>query len=336
MSRQPTVNIIGTQLDSLRGYGLAVDGGIVADALRQAGFDVAHINSHFYWGEGLKNDIRARAAREFQGFCYRFLRKRFPQRDINIFLERVPHQMFPAARHQVLIPNQEWFHSRWERHLKHFDAVICKTRAAEEIFSKLGCRTCFSSFSSQDKRELSQGPKHREFFMVSGKRTDLADRVIALWSRHPEWPWLTLVGHRISTTTDFPNVRLIRDYVPDDAIRRMQNEHLFHLAVTAAEGFGHKLNEGLSCGAIVLTTDAPPMNEIIRPDRGLLVKWNRSNPKALGTEYHFDETDLERAVERCLKLKAEEIEGLSSRARGWFESNDQFFRETLPKILRDI
>jgi glycosyltransferase involved in cell wall biosynthesis len=336
LNPKPTVNIIGRDLDSLRGYGWAVDGRIVGDALRQAGFDVANINSYFYWGEGLKNDLKARAAREFQGFCYRFLRNRYPQRDINIFLERVPHQMFPAARRQVLIPNQEWFLERWKKHLSRFDAVICKTHAAEEIFSKLGCRTYFSSFSSQDKRVLSPEPKRREFLMMIGRRPGLAEPVIALWARHPDWPRITICGHRISSTADLANVRLIRDYVPDEEILRLQNDHLFHLAVTAAEGFGHKLNEGMSCGAIVITTDAPPMNELIGPDRGLLVKWNRSSPKALGTEYHFDVTDLERVVRQCLALKTEEADSFSRRARGWFESNDRFFKETLPKILLQI
>jgi glycosyltransferase involved in cell wall biosynthesis len=244
--------------------------------------------------------------------------------------------MFPAARRQVLIPNQEWFLSRWEKHLRRFDAVICKTRAAEEIFSRLGCRTSFSSFTSQDRRDPNGGPKRREFLAVLGKRAGIAERLLPLWARHPEWPRLTIVGDRILATTDLPNVRLIRDYVPEDEIARMQNEHLFHLAVTAAEGFGHKHNEGLSCGAVVITTDAPPMNEIVGPDRGLLVKWNRSNPKALGTEYYFDESDLEQTVERCLKLNTDEIEAFSRRARAWFEDNDRFFREALPKILLTI
>ncbi len=332
MNPKPTINIIGRGMDPVHGYGLVVDARIIGSALGEAGFEVFHINSHFYWGEGLFNDLRSRAARELQGLSYRLR----PKRDVNIFLERIPFQMFPAARCQVLVPNQEWFPEKWKKHLQRFDAVVCKTHAAEAIFTKLGCRTYYSSFTSDDKRQALAVPKKREFLMVLGKRTGIAEPILALWARHPEWPCLTLCGHRISDHPHLPNVRLIRDYIPDAEVLRMQNEYDFHLAVTASEGFGHKLNEGMSCGAIVITTDAPPMNELIAPDRGMLVGWNRTNPKALGTEYHFDERELERVINQCLDLKTDEIEAISGRARAWYETNDRFFKVAFPRIVRDV
>ena len=102
------------------------------------------------------------------------------------------------------------------------------------------------------------------------------------------------------------------------------------------QGFGHKINEGLSCGAVVLAPAGPPMNELVRPERGFLVQWNATSPKAPGTEYHFDEADFERTIERCLALTPDEIEAMTTKARAWFEENDRYFRQTLPDLLRNL
>jgi glycosyltransferase involved in cell wall biosynthesis len=178
--------------------------------------------------------------------------------------------------------------------------------------------------------------KKREFLMVLGRRRGVAERVLSIWARHPEWPTLTICGRRLPRDVALSNVRLVHDFISAEELTRLQNEVLFHLAVTKAEGFGHKLNEGFSCGAIVIATDAPPMNEIVAPDRGFLVGWTESHPKALGREYEFDEVSLEKTVTRCLALREEEVARLSANARAWFESNDQFFRRTLPFQLREL
>lgn len=328
----PRINVIGTGSSSVGGYGWAEDGRLVCDVLRKAGFEVQLVHAHFYWGEGLVNDFRARAARELQGLRHRL----FEPKDINVFLERVPHQLFPAARLQVLIPNQEWFTKSWEKHLPRFDAVICKTRAAQRIFATRVTRTYYSSFTSRDRRQPSAGPKRREFLMVLGRRRGLAEKVLPIWARHPEWPLLTVCGRNLPRDVRLPNVRLIHEFMPEPEITRLENETLFHLSPTKAEGFGHKLNEGFSCGAIVIATDAPPMNELVSPDRGFLVEWNESRPKALGTEYEFDPASLEQTLHRCLALDDAEIARLSTNARSWYETNDQFFRRTLPQQLREL
>ena len=176
----------------------------------------------------------------------------------------------------------------------------------------------------------------RDFLCLLSKRNSAQKRVLALWARHPEWPQLTIVGK--SPVMDFtpPNVRLIQHFLSDQELMRLQNDHQFHLCVTTAEGFGHKLNEGMACGAIVIATDGPPMNELITPERGLLVKYESCQPQGLGTAFQFDAADLERTIEKCLRLTAEEIERLSVNARAWFEENDRYFRDRFPQIVRDL
>jgi multisubunit Na+/H+ antiporter MnhB subunit len=45
--------------------------------------------------------------------------------------------------------------------------------------------------------------------------------------------------------------------------------------VSEREGFGHYINEARAVGAFVISTDHPPMNELVTPERGALVKPTR-------------------------------------------------------------
>lgn len=332
MPSRVTVNVIGKK----NAYGLMYDSRIVIDLLNESGFDAQFVNADFFCGSSIPEKIKDRLGRIRQDLSYRFLPHRYPKRDLNIFLEWVPRHMFQAGRRQVLIPNQEWYDVEDEDVLPKFDLVICKTRAAVEVFSKRGCRTAFSSFTSVDRRTAPSAPKRPEFLMIIGNIFGIPERVLDLWARHPEWPRLTLSGRFIPPNVNLPNVRLIRDFISAGEIARLQNECQFHLCVTAAEGFGHKFNEGFSCGAIIVATDAPPMNEIVQPDRGLLVKWDRTNPLRLGTEYHFDAADLERTIENALRLTPAQITAMTSNAKAWFEDNDRFFRKQFPRIVNDL
>lgn len=48
------------------------------------------------------------------------------------------------------------------------------------------------------------------------------------------------------------------------------NSHSIHFCCSYTEGFGHHINEGKSCKALILTTNKAPMNEI-DSNNGLLI-----------------------------------------------------------------
>lgn len=315
-----TVNVITPDFE----YGLAQSGRIVADVLNEAGFRARFLH--------LDNGRVSR----LRQWCYRSWLGKFLRRDVNIFIEQLSPRFFNMARRQVLIPNQEWLRDKDRPYLRDLDLVICKSRHAEEIFSKMGCRTAYSSFTSRDRRLPNAGAKDRAFFLMAGNRPFIAERVLALWSRHPEWPKLTVSSRNVPAEVNLPNVHLMREFVSAEEITVLQNSHLFSVCITAAEGFGHKLNEAMACGSVVITTDGFPMNELIRPDRGFLVKWVASAPKALGVQYEFDEADLERTIERCLQATPEELARMVENGRRWFEENDRFFRGEFPEIVRKV
>ena len=128
--------------------------------------------------------------------------------------------------------------------------------------------------------------------------------LVDLWLRRPDFPLLTMVQRAtLQRPTRLPgNLRLIDGYLDDAELGLLQNRHLFHLCPSETEGFGHHLVEGMSVGAIVLATDAPPMNELVTPERGVLAAANRSGTQRLATTWFVDPAALEAAVERMLAL----------------------------------
>jgi hypothetical protein len=292
---------------------------LVADVLAAQGFVVTDVRT---W------DSRFNVYR-------RIVARRRPAATLNVFLEKLYPHVFPLAPRQALIPNQEWFFARDLPLLARVDLVICKTRHAERIFSELGARTAFSSFTSYDRRTPG-APMRPAFLYLGANQLAIARRLLTLWARHPEWPLLTITASRGLPPAAVPNVRLLRRVLADAEIVRLQNEHRFHLCVTRAEGFGHKLNEGMSCGAIVIAVDGAPMNELVTPERGMLVRAAASEPLGLGTAYAFDEDDLERTIECCVRLPDAERDRLAAGARAWFEANDRVFRAALPEIVRTL
>ena len=129
------------------------------------------------------------------------------------------------------------------------------------------------------------------------------------------------------------NIRLVASYLDDGELRALQNRNLFHLCPSETEGFGHHLVEGMSCGAITLATDAPPMNEMIANERGVLVPYARTGTQQLATTYFVDSSAIEEGVARMLSLAAGERRLRSEAARAWWDDNDRAFRLRLAAAI---
>lgn len=305
-----TLLIIGRK----NGVGLDQDAALVAETLRADGWSVAH---------HAPNDWRA------------LLTLRGGKADVVIHLERVfPLWKWRGARH-YLIPNQERFPERHIGRLKYVDQVLCKSRHAEEIFAKLHRAVTFISFTSPDRLLAAVTPDYARFFHLAGRSTlKGTERVLELWAKHPEWPVLTLVQHPSNAPASVPaNVQLISRHLPDADLRALQNACGVHLCPSLSEGWGHYIVEAMSCRAVTVTTDGPPMNELVRPERGVLVATQRSEPRHLGRNFYVEPEALESAIEHLVRASTDEKAQLGARARDWFVQNQSAFATTLTRVL---
>ncbi len=244
-------------------------------------------------------------------------------------LERVaPGWWLRKADRHILIPNQERFPKRLIARLERMDEIWCKSRHAEAVFSQLHRKVIYVGFTSKDRILSGAEPDYGTFFHLAGKSTmKNTSLLLELWRCHPEWPRLTVVQHPSNAPKQVPgNVNLIGRYLNDDELRRLQNCHGIHLCPSLSEGWGHYIAEALSCRALVVTTDAPPMNELVSADRGVLVPYSSSEPRHLGTVYRARPGDLEAVIEDLLVMPGEVKRHLGEAARAWFEENSRNFK----------
>jgi hypothetical protein len=325
----PSVHLVARD----NGAGLSRDLEILRGALGKAGFDVT-ISA--IGAGGLRRQFRFASVKA--RLAWRGLTRGHARFDVNLMDERLRPKYAPLARRNVLLPHPEWFDTAWTADLALIDRVFAKTHHAVPLFEALGRRTDFVGFTSVDRR-LPDVARDATFFHLGGRSGNKGTQaVIDAWLRHPSWPMLTAIQRKpLKLPPSLPaNVRLIGDFIDDAELRALQNRNLCHLCPSETEGFGHHLVEGMSAGAITLATDAPPMNEMIAPGRGVLVPYARTGTQQLATTYFVEADAIEAGVERLLALGEGERAAMSDAARAWWEANDRGFRERLTSAIESV
>ena len=248
-----------------------------------------------------------------------------PQFDVNFFIESVFPEYLPTGRVNCLFVHPEWFRDENLAHLPRLDFVLCKTPSGVEAFRGLPVVCRDLAFTSPDKRIpgfVRRGPI-RCLHLSGQSAVKGTEAVVEAWSRHPEWPELTVVrrarrygGEEAPPLPPLPNVRYETDYVPDDRLQQLQNECEVHVIPSQAEGYGHVIGEAMGCGAVVVTTDAPPMNELVTPERGVLIRVARSEPMRRSMRNFIDVSDLEGKLNQLFAMSPErraELGGMPGR-----------------------
>jgi glycosyltransferase involved in cell wall biosynthesis len=309
------------------GGGLSRDLQVVADVLRSGGRYRVEVL-------GFGTVRFANHLRELRLALRSLLRGRA---DLQIFLERVYPRCLGAGRRNALVPNPEWFRHKWLRWLPRFGRVLCKTRQAERRFAALGPATAFIGFCSDDcyRPEI---PRERACLHVAGRSSAKGTAVLLqTWARHPEWPRLTVVqSTKKSRPIQAENIDYLTGYLDQHELRRLQNAHRFHLCPSEVEGFGHYIMEALSVGAVVITTDGAPMNELVSADRGILIAPVGEGEDNFGVRYRIDAAGIERAMAQALALAPMQCDALGTAARSFFEARQREFGERLQAAVADL
>lgn len=308
--------------------GVALDARLVRRVLESAGHEVVSDPIHL---PRRRDRIWVRAA----GLG-------LPRYDLNLFLENVEPAWFGHGRRNAVIPNPEWW-GHPPALLRRMDRVLCKTRSAVAWFSWHQARCRWIGFASEDRleptmpRPLGAGqPLH-----VAGASNQKGTiELVDAWTAHPDWPTLTLVAHFRPGHPVFDwnrtNVCHINQRLEDAELKRLQNSAGLHLCPSDVEGYGHTIAEAMSCAAVVVTNDSPPMNELVTESRGLLARVAGVEPMRLGYRARIDREALAATIERALRLDANQARGLGTAARDWFVRNDAEFPPRLLGAVEEL
>lgn len=318
-------------ISSDNGAGLSADARILLDIGRECGISIV-------WRKHSGPSVPIRVAHAL-GLVQYFPRKY----SMNLFLESYHPAFFPMASTNVLVPNPEWFPMYRMDSFSGIDAVLCKTNSAIDIFSKLGKVTSYVGFTSKDiyRSPIAAGHDVRALHLAGRSPLKGTKRLLKVWRRHPEWPILTIVQRPLSAedtidTETSTNVKMQTCRIHEEDLLELIRSHSIFILPSEAEGYGQSLVEGMSAGAVIITTNGAPMNEIIAEDRGVLVDVAKTEPMSLGMKHYVDEVDLERKIASVLSWSKEQRMAIGAAAREWYVENDRGFKRRFVDSIKDI
>jgi hypothetical protein len=259
--------------------------------------------------------------------------------DVNVFLEVVHPLAFSLSRENWIFPNSEWWDARNDQFLPRFTRILCKTHDCERIWKeKLAGdrpeRVMYTGFLTRDLYRPDV-PREDRFLHVAGESEFKGTAaVIGAW-RDTNWAMrpfpLTVVTRQKKYQDLCEGVPGITWYprVTEDELATLMNSHRFHVMPCEYEGYGHALHEGIGCGALMLTTAAPPMNEFA----GIVPEWTvavaHQTPRALAQLNHVEPMAVQVAAYKAIQT-AENANGLRQRsaaARAAFLADNAAFTE---------
>lgn len=256
-----------------------------------------------------------------------------PQADINLFIELGDRFFFQYATKNYFLPHPEWCLFSKED-VSTFDLILCKTREAERIFKEINPNTLFLGFTCEDCYREKIPKNYKAPLHLAGKSIQKGtNALLKTWLKNPLFPTLILLKHfDVNCFPPASNINLISTYLSDENLKILQNQNALHICPSETEGFGYSIMEGLSSGAVVVTTNAPPMNEFVL-DLRCLVNVKHSEAWRLATRYFADQDHLESVISNLLLLPRAELEKIGKKNRQFYLENDLLFRQRFAAIF---
>lgn len=315
------------------GAGIARDIHILGQALGRCGFVVRHIRT------------RNRGSRAERIWLFlRQLPRLLFRRQLQIHVEQIHREQFRFARTNVIVPNPEFTDSDLFRKIGDSPIAFCKSHRAVELFRAVGLKSHYTGFTSGNHYNPEYRKNFREFLHVAGASNFKGTNVIVqTWSRHPDWPRLRIVrtledcyGNPRPSIRGCGNIEIIENWIPEENLRELQNTCGIHLCPSEMEGFGHYIVEGLSVGSIIVTTNAPPMNELVPESCGFLVDAVKTGRSYMEDKWRVDLSAFEQCIEGILAAPEADLAEMGRSARKQYEKLNHEFRENFRESLNHV
>lgn len=240
--------------------------------------------------------------------------------DVNIHLELIGIKAMSVAKKNIFIPNPEWMEDAFRYSVKQMDAVFAKTHDTERIFKALHPNVRYIGFTSVD-RYMPEVKKKKKFIHLAGKSTLKGTQAVIEASKISGVP---------------VDVRKFDNAVSDEEFARIQNESLIHVCPSEYEGFGHYINEAKSCKAVVITTNHPPMSELILPVFGFGAQVQSYHRIRLATGAKVSTQSLADMLTIVNSIDISLLNKLGERARMSYLQGDAAFKEKFMKEIKSL
>lgn len=261
-----------------------------------------------------------------------------------IFLEHVfeSSELMDYER-RIFIANPEWLVSKDAERVRtgYVTEFWHKTRSGLQLLSHHFPNHIhkYIGFTSRIIVQENNSPDYSSLGHFAGKAFGRrhTQELLEIWEENRNLPRLSVHFYHSESPaisrwlTDGSNLRLRMGMMEESQFLNEFSSHGVHLCTSSTEGFGHHINEARAIGALVITLDAPPMNELIDPESGILVPFSEKHQLCHGYFYRSTKDRLLSAIKKACALSQEERSALGKRARARFLSEQEEFVKNLKK-----
>lgn len=270
-----------------------------------------------------------------------------PEAEVNFFIEVITPSLFTYAAKNIWIPNPEWTYKTWEPYAKMVDEIWVKTHEAEKTFADWGVQTRYIGWTSIDKVQPEKKNYHKAI-VPAGKNIwrnpkPIIQAYMRLFQQRPEMykalPELHIV-HDPNAIQLPPipepyqgKIKLHSEVLKEKEYDELLQECGLCICMSAAEGFGHAVNEAMSTGSIVMLSPIDAFRELA--DDAIWVSNSKMtpHPQCLG---NLEDVDVESLVDALVMystggLSWKRQTGALSRAT--YEARHQAFVKRMEDIL---
>jgi hypothetical protein len=262
---------------------------------------------------------------------------------IVIFLEHI-NPNYIVSKRIIFFPNYEYLTKSDIKYMNsNVDLVCCKTYCTkyylEYVIKVNKEKIVYTGFSSRNKYKKIDETKYG-FLHVKGvsnkKNTEI---LINTWLQHPEWPVLHIIqqfDYSIESDIVMNNITITQRKLDEDELMKIMNTYTFHICPSLCEGFGHYISEGLSCGAVVITNNCAPMNELVNTNTGVLINCivHKTDVKVL--ECKITNAIIEKTINKILLLENNVLSEIKKNAKSSFHINLKTFTNKINIVMSFI
>ncbi len=215
--------------------------------------------------------------------------------DVNLYLESIHGKSFFPAKEKWIMVNQEYFSLSY---IDIVDVLIVKSRYAEKLLSeyveKLGLskRVVYLGHTSLPQEIIPDKDWHLLVHFAGRSKQKGTKQLINLWQKNKGFRHLVPDSRLVITCRDAclrtifselsnvpqsdngwfdPETGLtIYTYISEEELLQLRKQAGVFICPSVVEGYGHYINEGTASAAVVMTSDFPPMNELV-PDNPFLI-----------------------------------------------------------------
>jgi hypothetical protein len=280
------------------------------------------------------------------------------QAEINFFIEVINPALFVYAAKNIWIPNPEWTYKTWQPYSRMVDEIWVKTLESYNLFYEWKNQSTtenpvvvqYIGWTSIDK-VVPETKNFNKAMVPAGKNVWRNPRPIiqcymAIQKQNPGLYAMLPELHIVHSPEAIPlpplpeslvgKIILHSEVMPEKEYDELLQECGLCVCMSAAEGFGHAVNEALSTGSILMASPIEPFIELA-PNNSLWVSELKrtKHPQCLGTLMDVDLRSMMEAFQHYVQLSLHEKLLMSQESRALYERHHQTFVEWISRYMKE-